>query len=477
MTGIKVPSGHDMREIFHRYDYILLFIALFLAYTTVSNINFPSGDVAPASFMPESLILHQNLYFDYVPPILSNPDYTYAFTMVQGHRVSLFPVVTGVLVTPIYAASHQMSLALSTPLETTDVYVLAKVSAAAIAATAGVLVFAVGKRLFNRKVALATALIFAFATSTWSISSQALWQQGTVELLLVLLIWLVMRNEETGWWGYSVLLGIVSGLFVFNRPPDAILLIPVIVWMVWQHRQQLPGYAAGAVLGGFPFFWYNYSVFGNLFGGYSANLQFFILNTDFISHYLGLLIAPNIGLLVFCPVLVLSLFGYLRVYRDRTRPLRLFLLLFGPAVLLQILLYSFFGLWSSSAAYCFGPRFLTGCVPVLCLYTGFFLDCFFPGDTGAGSDPAGSWKRQAVTLIVGGLVAVSVVIQFIGVFFYPWYMVKTMNDERAWDISDSIIVQSLAWGPFSIEGIEWLAPPPLHPLVLFRFSPLNYGYG
>jgi hypothetical protein len=477
MTIMRVPPGRDVRDLLSRYDYLILFILFFLAYTTVSNINFPSGDVAPASFLPESIILHQNLNFDNAPAILSDRDFAYAFLTIQGHRVSFFPIVTGVIVMPVYAASHLLAAALSAPLGLTEVFILAKLSAALIAAAAGTVMYLVARQLFSRQTALATALIFTFATSTWSISSQALWQTGPVEFFLLLSCWLVMKNEDCGWRGYGVLLGIVSGLCLFTRPPEALLLLPVALWMVWRHRRQLPGYAAGAVLGGAPFFWYNWSVFGTFFGGYTANIGAFVLSPDFISAYIALLVAPNVGLLVFCPVLVLSVFGYLIVYRDSARPLRSFFLLLMPAVFLQILLYSFLWFWHSSSCYCYGPRYLTCCIPYLCLYTGFFIGGYFGRGPGTAGVTGGRWKRQLVALVVWELVAVSVLIQFIGVFLYPGYMAKTMDEERVWDLSDSIIVQSFVWGGYNIEGIELLAPPPLRPLMLVRFSPVNVGTG
>ena len=230
----------------------------------------------------------------------------------------------------------------------------------------------VSKELFSRKVALGATCIFAFATSTWSISSQALWQHGTVELFLIFLIYLIVKNENHKGSLNILLLGIVSGLFIFNRPPDSVLLIPVVFYILWCQRAKLIQYISGGLIGGLPFLYYNYSVFGNVFGGYNENIKFFIMSTGFIKNFIGLLIAPNVGLFIFCPVLILAFAGFFKLWQVHNGKTEQVLLIFGPVIVLQVLVYSFFSLWDSSAAYCYGPRFLTGFVPVLGLYTGFF---------------------------------------------------------------------------------------------------------
>ena len=454
-----------------RYDIIILFLALFLAYNTVSGIGFISGDVAPASYLPTSLILSHSVYFDESASSILNPDLTYAFPQVNGHYVSRFPIVTPVLITPIYGLSYFLYTLLNIPLGASDFLILAKplakTSAAVITALAGVLVYVTGKELFSKKIAILTTFIFAFATSTWSIGSQSLWQHGMVELLLIAMICLIVKNEKRNSWGYILLLGIVSGLFVFNRPPDAVLLIPVLAYMVWYQRSDLHYYLLGGLFGGLPFLWYNVSVFGNVFGGYAENLSLFTLSMNFVQHYVGLLIAPNVGLLLFCPVLIVSVMGFLKVRDSADSAIRNILLLFGPVILLQILVYSFFTLWASTAAYCFGPRFLSGFIPVLCIYTGFFLNDLF----GARNQPQPELAKKIVTGVVVVLIVLSVAIQGIGTFLYGWTSEEnqTMDDERAWDPSDSVIINSLSEGSKQVPGISVYILPPLPAILKFSF--------
>jgi len=460
-----------------RFDIVILFAALFIVYNTVSGVGFVSGDVAPASYLPASLILHQSVFFDVSPPPLVNPDLAYAFRSVNGHYVSLFPIVTPVLVTPVYAVSYALYYIFNLPFGDTEAFalaqLLAKTSAAVIAALAGVLVYITAKELFSKRIAILTTFIFAFATSTWSISSQALWQHGTVELLLIAMICIIVKNEKKEWSGYIFILGVLSALYIFNRPPDAVLLIPVLAYVLWYHRSKIPYYVTGGLLSGLPFLWYNYSLFGTVFGGYAENLSLFTLSPGFALHYLGLLIAPNVGLFVFSPVLLVSVLGFLTLQKSADTKIRTLLLLFGPVILLQVLIYSFFTLWSSSAAYCFGSRFLTGFVSVLCIYAGFFLEDLF------GTAPAGQseLKTRIVKIVVAGLIISSVCIQFAGTFLYGWTPEEnqTMDDDRAWNLSDSIIVRSFTTGLKQVPGISVYILPPLPPLLKYSFDQGSAG--
>ena len=196
-----------LRHYFCRYDIIILFIVLFIAYNTATGIGLTSSDVVPASILPIELITNHNVYLDVFTSSFSNPDVSYAFPFVHGHYVSLFPIVTPVLVTPIYAISYFLSTLFGiVPFGSNDFYILAKSAASVIAALAGVLVYLSGKELFSKRVAILTTFLFAFATSTWSVSSRALWQQGTVELLLIALIYLIIKNEKKESLVYIVLL-------------------------------------------------------------------------------------------------------------------------------------------------------------------------------------------------------------------------------------------------------------------------------
>ena len=455
---VRAPVLPDtLRSFAMRFDYLVLFILISLVYNTVSRMTM-SGDTNPAAFLPLALILHQTVYFDAFVGAGLGPGVAYAFPLVNGHYVSLFPIVTPVLITPVYVLSYVLYGVFHVPFDIKGIMILAKTSATIIASLSGVFVYLAGKELFSQKIALATALVYAFATSTWSVSSQALWQHGTVELLLIIMIYLVIKNEQERSRNRVIFLGLLTGLFVFNRPPDAVLLLPILGYVIWYEKENLPVYAISAAASGLPFLVYNLSIFGNVFGGYSQNLGFFSFGFDSIGNFMGLLIAPNVGLLIFSPVLVLSVFGYLNLNFIPNMRVRRVLVVFGPAIVLQILVYSFFGLWESSVAFSYGQRFLTGFIPVLAILTGIALHEFF------SAEPALSGTRIIQAGIVL-LILASVIIQAIGVFFYPLYPDRSSGPDSTWDWNHSIVTGSYEYGISHIDAITLYSFPPLPPLL------------
>jgi hypothetical protein len=462
-TDLFPVIRNKLVSIIVRYDFLVLFILLFIIFNTVSSLKIPSGDVGPASLLPFCLIYHHNFYFDFFSTFAQSSSYSYAYPVVNGHYVSLFPIVTPVLITPVYGISVLFSHVLSIPLTPDDFFILPKTSAAIISAVSASVFYLTAKELFLKRTALITTFIFALATSTWSVSSRALWQHGTVELLLILLIYVIVRNERRESFRNIIVLGIISGLFIFNRPPDAILLIPVIFYVFWYMRSKAPWYILGGIAGGFPFLIYNISIFGNIFGGYKENIKIFVLSLDFVRNYIGLLVAPNVGLLIFSPVLILSIFGFLRIREINNMRIRHLLLLFGPVIALQILLYSFFEAWFSSGGYNYGPRFLTGFIPVLCLFIGLFLD-------GYQRDESKKRTRWITTTLLTVLIVSSVIIQCMGVFFYPYVPEPTMNKDRVWDWNDTIIAESFNAGK-NIESLTLYTLPPFPPVFSWQLRP------
>ena len=111
--------------------------------------------------------------------------------------------------------------------------VMTHISAAFISSLAAMFVYLVCKRLTTRNIALISAGIFAFGNSTWSISSQTLYGHGLVELLLAIMLYLVIKNEERKSDLYIIALGICTGIFIFNRPSDVFLLLPIALYVIW----------------------------------------------------------------------------------------------------------------------------------------------------------------------------------------------------------------------------------------------------
>jgi hypothetical protein len=438
---------------------ICIFLILYFAFNTIYVVN-TNGDTVPATFLPVSILNYHNLFFDQFGQQAINTDTSYGYLLINNHYYSLFPIVTPVLVTPVYAVSLFLFHALSAPLTGGNILLIAKTCATIITALSGIVVYLVCKELFSKRIAVLSTFIYAFATSTWSISSQALWQQGMGELLLIVILYCIIRNEKTESSTNIAALGILSGLFVFNRPADALLVIPIVYYVIRFYRNHLNYYALAGIVSGLPFLLYNLLIFGTAFGGYSHDFHQYVFTGDFLVHYLGLLVSPNVGLFIFTPVLIFSVVGYFRL-KDICNPqLASTLFVFGPVILLTILTYSFFDGWFST--WCFGPRYLIGIVPVLIIYCALFFDSLI-------KSPANRLQKLCIATIIIILVAASVIIQFIGVYYYVYLPSKGMDNQRVWEWNDSVITGSFDAGFGKNITITMYSFPPLPPIISHKF--------
>jgi len=433
-------------------EILLLFLVCFLVYHTISFMRM-SGDTTPAQIIPFSLLKYQGLSCDWAFSDVNNPNNLYAFVNIQGHYYSYFPIVTPILVTPLYLIPYILISVEGIPLNITLIASLARFAAAIVAATGVAIVYLNARVLLSKTSAFLTTLTYAFGTATWAISSQALWQQGMIELLLALLIFTIIRNEagEAGW--HIIALGILSGLLVMARPPDAVLLIPVLLYILWYHRHTTHLYVIPGILSAFPFLLYNFLVFGSPLGGYEKTAALMGISTAIPIRFLGYLIAPNMGFFIFSPVLIFGLAGYLRSGDIRNPRLQEILALYGPTLILSLVVYSFYADWVGGAAY--GPRYLTGFLPVYILYVGLFLDHVLRDLKG--------WKKLTVRTAFVLLLLLSVGIQIIGAFYYPFVTDVGMDERRVWDPGDLLILRSYRDGADQIDALRVGSMPPLPP--------------
>jgi hypothetical protein len=133
--------------------------------------------------------------------------------------------------------------------------------------------------------------------------------------------------------------------------------------------------------------------------------------------------------------------------------------LFGFAFLAQILLYSFFYDWYGG--YCFGPRFLTDAVPFLVLYCGFFIAWL-------AKAPWSPYRKQIVGVFIAVLVLLSIMIQVIGVFYFPFWMDKNMDTVNTWDLQNSQILSSYHQGSEGIKSLKIIDVPLIGPLIEYN---------
>jgi hypothetical protein len=340
----------------------LLALALLSIYLSNGK-TLGSGDTLPARYLPLSLLRDGSFHLDAFPVLYDEraqagriDGLPYYLVRARGHLVSWYPVGAPLLAVPIYLAAGLAGL----PTDDAGLAVLEKLSAAVMVAASALLLYLVLRRLTTRPVALALVAVYGLGTSNLSVSSQALWQHGPSQLALVAALYCLVRAREESWW--AALAGFPLALSVVVRPVNVVLVLPLAAHAAWAYRRHAPGLVATALPAIASQLWYNVAHFGEAFHTQLSRLTEPLWQTSVPEGLGGLLLSPGRGLLVYSPVLVLSLLGLARVWRPGGDSL---LRALSVGAVLTVLLYSKWAKWWGGHTY--GPRLLADLSPALVL--------------------------------------------------------------------------------------------------------------
>ncbi len=114
------------------------------------------------------------------------------------------------------------------------------VAAATATALAVGVSFLVFRRLAGRRLAVASSLVLAFGTGTWSVSADAMWTHGLTQLTLLLGLLAAID-------GRHVRSGLAFGAAVFTRPHTAFVAATVGIWRSATTRRWRPMIVIGVV--------------------------------------------------------------------------------------------------------------------------------------------------------------------------------------------------------------------------------------
>jgi hypothetical protein len=416
------PRHRDLRT-----SLLLGLVCLLVYNANLRSIS--SGDTYPARYLPFGIWGYGSLLLDSISNVTAQgrPISTRtarrpsdAYWIVQGrgdHAISLYPVVLPVLVAPLYvpAIGYLQARGWTEPRLERTARVMEKLTASLLAASSAALLYLLLRRRAEPRDALLLTVAFAFGTTTWVISSQALWQHGLAELLVVGAL-LLLTGRYTP--SRALAAGTLCGLIAANRPPDAILAAALGLYGLWWARRPdrnvatppaaapsapptsnecrdwrqseprppvaghgTPGWpetgrppalrsvgvpllVAGAAVPLGLVLAYNLGVAGSVAGGYGLSGKATFFQHPLLSGIAGLLFSPTRGLFVFSPFLLflpLRLRDVLGVSGARARDRGLTLAL-GIAVASQVLLYAKTD-WR--IGFCWGPRWLTDVLPLL----------------------------------------------------------------------------------------------------------------
>src|SRR5436305_1885799 len=265
-----------------------------------------AGDAFPARYLPFVIWRYHSLLLDPIAPLAAQGRGHTAFWMMHtpgGHAISLYPVVLPVLLAPLYfpAAGYLHFKGWTDGRLDHIARVMEKLSASLVAALSASLLYLLLRRRAAAPIALLLTLAYAFGTTTWVIGSQALWQHGMAELLVIGLLLLLTAPCTAP---RALAAGLLCGLIAGNRPPDVVLAAALGAYgLFWAGRRAALLAAAAALPAGLVLL-YNLGVADNLAGGYGRVGKASFLQHGLLSGLGGLLFSPTRGLFVFSPFLL-----------------------------------------------------------------------------------------------------------------------------------------------------------------------------
>ncbi|MGV0025841.1 hypothetical protein [Phormidesmis priestleyi] len=426
----------------------LIFLACFLIYF-LNERTITAGDTVPNTLLALNWFINHTLTFDNFR--LSHWQIFKAYFFVEapnGHYTSAYPIGTAILTFPIYCCFY-LVLLISQELHSVDITNLAfeaqrllfeKLASVTVASLSVVIFYSATRLKFSQSVALISTFIYAFATATWTISSQGLWQHGSTNLALlsVLLCLLKANRTEKKKGFFLVIAGIFCGLLPGIRPTNGLFVIAIVLYSVITYRKQslylLLGFSSALI----SIAW-NFYYFGTLIGGYQFAAPFFSFTLQqFLEGFFGLLVNPSRGLLIFSPIVLYAIPGALKILRLKSNSDEKLLTYLGLSSLVLFIQYCFFKIWTGGFTY--GPRFLTDVLPIACFAINYTI-----------APQVQLIAQQKRKLLTKGTVLFlittffSIFVQLVGAFgLSAWDSVplssgRTPGSWRWWEIRDSQI--------------------------------------
>lgn len=386
---------------------------------------------------------------EYMPALKRN-DF-YAIRFINGRPYTYFPVGVSILAMPAVAIEWWVRPAFFEELQDHGPDGFEKFVASVIGAAAGAVFFwLVYSQFATLWTALAGTAIFAFGTSMWSTATRALWQHGPLVLMFTIVMLLMVRARRRPALIQYAGLALAMGFVI--RPTAAIAIVVISTYVLIFYRPWFLRYIGWAMVVAVPWFVFNYWVFGTMLPPYYAASRV-AGPSSFTEGLLGILFSPSRGLLVFTPVMVFAISGFVLSLRDpEQRPLHI------AFALIVVGITSIIAAWPEGwwGGHCFGPRFMTDVVPFL---TYFVIFNFYL--------PAGASRRAARWLAVSVAIfaAIGVTIHAQGALRSApasWNRIPNnidLNLSRLWDWKDPQFLRTQAAFPEPVAGNS---PPGAH---------------
>lgn len=421
-----------------------VFIIPFLipGFRAINSLIIQSEDTVPTIFTTVAIIKDRTLYLDRYYDMMreryphpDDKDYQKGLTpfylqKVDSHYISAFPIMTSILSLPVFAPP----LLFGMPITWNNLALLSRISGALIMALAGLFLFKTLKEGFglNEKKATLLTVLFLFATVNFAMLSQALWQHGTLELLIILAIYFFLKQQKhPEKHEFSLLSGLFFGLAFLARPTAGLQIVLIELYVVLSNLRNINNLFKTAItfmsglLVAFTFFlWYNSTYYYDIRNqGYSDQL-FKNWLSPFPISFLGVWLSPSKGILIFSPVLVFSFVGIYLAIKNKIEKVGLYKI-FAVIIVLHTLVISFWKHWYGG--WSFGYRMSSDVIP-------YFIFLLVPY--------VNSSLFEKTKKLFYVLLGVSIFIEIYGLFFFDgiWHAAYDLGYENTswlWSIKDS----------------------------------------
>jgi len=366
-----------------------------------------AADTYAARYLPFSILRNHGVLLDPVassvamgrstPGLLGEAGT--AFWIMRGrgeHLVSKYPLAVPLVIAPLYlpAVRYLDAIAWDPHIFDTLARVMEKLSASLIAAASVAWLYLLLRRRSDRRTAIFLSLVFAFGTTAWVISSQALWMHGLAQLLIIATLWLITGPVTPA---RVAAAGFLCALIAANRPPDAVLAAALGLGGIWWAGKRWPWFILAGAIPVALTLTYNLVVVGHVAGAYALSVHSSDFNDNVVEGVAGLLVSPTRGLFVFSPFLLFVPVLLVRALRESSG--RMLTLALCAAMVVQVVGYAMVD-WRQGIAW--GPRWLTDMVPLLVWML----------------PPIVASLSRAGRLLFGAACAAAIGVQAIGAFWY-----------------------------------------------------------
>ncbi|MGE5346966.1 MAG: hypothetical protein ACM3JH_13515, partial [Acidithiobacillales bacterium] len=341
-------------------DAILLLALPLYALATSNSRLLTSGDNLATRNLGPLIVMRRTFDLSDVSEYQENPNH-YSALRVGDRLLPAFPIGTGLLSVPYAAVSLELSGGRKTPqlLDRSE-----KQLAALLFAASAVSLFLGVRRRFGEKAALGTAVVFGLATPALTTGSQGLWSTTGETFCLSAALWCVLPGKESD--VRATAGGFAAAAAFLCRPTAVIPAAFIGLALLLTRRRAALFYGAAATAGCAAAAIFLFHLYGHPLGGYVAlNPVASAWSARPIEGFLGNLVSPSRGLLVFFPYLLALPLARPALWRNRELTCW-----FGVSLGTVVSLYALTSVyWKWWGGHGIGPRLMAEASPFLALLT------------------------------------------------------------------------------------------------------------